>query len=323
MSQPRWDTGDHEWGALSGLVADRVDPLVLYAVPDDAYASRVLRIRISSQGVPLEVKVAADVSKDGQQAYYDLEGIAHDTSSQAPAEPGFWLASEGNARFDHDDYLPNMIVQVDGRGRVLQEVRLPQTVDSPRGGLVSKYGFEGVTVSSDGRYVVCAIQGAFRDDSDAQGHFTRIARYDLTARTWEFFLYPLDTGRKESTFVGLSELINLGGDRYAVIERDNEEGKRARVKRIYAFRLDGVAPFEGVLRKRSDLSGRVITKTLLADTQPLGDFPKIEGLALAADGALWAGPDDDGRGQGQPFVRVLDRVPTLDHRPPTTDDALA
>lgn len=312
MSQVQWDAANQQWGALSGLVADTVDPLVLYAVPDDAYASRVIRIRISPEGVPLEATVAAEITQAGRQAYYDLEGITHDTSVQAPAEPGFWLVSEGNGRFDHDDYLPNILIQVDRQGRVLQEVRLPEAVDSPRNGLVSKYGIEGITVSSDGRYVLAAVQGAFRDDSDAQGNFTRIARYDLTQRAWEFFLYPLDVGRKEGTFVGLSELINLGGDRYAVIERDNEEGKRARVKRIYTFRLDGVAPFEGLVKKRSDLKGYVITKTLLADTLGLGDFPKIEGLALAADGALWAGPDNDGRAEGQPFVRVLDRVPTTD-----------
>lgn len=312
MSQVEWDAANQEWGALSGLVADAVDPLVLYAVPDDAYASRVIRIRISPLGVPLEATVAAEITQAGRQAYYDLEGIAHDTSIQAPAEPGFWLASEGNGRFDHDDYRPNILIQVDRQGRVLQEVRLPAAVDSPRSGLVSKYGIEGITVSSNGQYILAAIQGSFHDDSDAQGNFTRIARYDLTQRTWEFFLYPLDVGRKTGTFVGLSELINLGGDRYAVIERDNEEGKRARVKRIYAFRLAGVAPFEGIIKKRSDLKGRVISKTLLADTLGLGDFPKIEGLALAADGALWAGPDNDGRAEGQPFVRVLDRVPTTD-----------
>ncbi len=313
MGQVQWDVNNQEWGALSGLVADPVDPLALYAVPDDAYASRVIRIRISPEGVPLEAAITADITQAGRQAYYDLEGIAHDTSAQAPAEPGFWLASEGNGRFDHDDYLPNMLVQVDRQGRVLQEVRLPDEVDSPLGGLISKYGFEGITVSSDGRYILAAIQGAFRDDSDAQGRFTRIARYELAQRAWEFFLYPLDVGRKSGTFVGLSELINLGGDRYAVIERDNEEGKRARVKRIYTFRLDGVAPFEGLVKKRSDLIGRIIAKTLLADTRPLGDFPKIEGLALAADGALWAGPDNDGRAEGQPFVRVLEKVPPTDH----------
>ncbi len=313
MAQVPWSVDNQEWGALSGLVADPSDALALYAVPDDAYASRVIRIRISPEGVPLESVVVADITHEGRQAYYDLEGITHDTSVQAPTEPGFWLASEGNGRFDHDDYLPNMLVQIDGRGRVLQEVRLPEEVDSPLGGLVSKYGLEGVTVSSDGRYVLAAIQGAFRDDSDAQGHFTRIARYDLTQRAWEFFLYPLDVGRKEGTFVGLSELINLGGDRFAVIERDNEEGKRARIKRVYMFRLDGVVPFAGIVKKRSDLTGRIIAKTLLADTLGLGDFPKIEGLALTADGALWAGPDNDGRADGQPFVRVLDRVPPADH----------
>ncbi len=77
---------------------------------------------------------------------FDLEGIAIDTSIERPKRnAGFWLASEGNASTTR-----NTLIQVDGKGGILREIFLPPDVDAP-GGRVTSNGFEGVTVSSDGR----------------------------------------------------------------------------------------------------------------------------------------------------------------------------
>jgi hypothetical protein len=154
-----------------------------------------------------------------------------------------------------------MLVQVDAAGAVLSDIMLPAEVDSTEGSLIRSNGFEGVTLSDDGQYLLAAIQREYADD-EANGDtlYTRIARYDLVNATWEFFLHSLDSAPNEDAWIGLSEITNLGGGRYAVIERNNQFGGAAEVKKIYSFSLDGLTPYTGLVGAGSDLSGSVIEK---------------------------------------------------------------
>ena len=282
------------WAALSGLAADPVRASVLWSVPDDALASELYRIEVKGGTAGL---AATPIRKDGELARYDLEGIAVDRSAAAKRSGGFWLAGEGNAAFGEDGYLPNLLVQVDRRGNVLREVPLPPEVDSPGAGVVRSNGFEGVTVSDDGRHLLAAIQRDYSADAAVGGvRHTRIARYDLLAGTWDFFLYPLDAPPPGASWVALSEITNLGGDRYAVIERDDLAGAAAAVKRVYEFTVDGLTPTDGSpLAAGADLVGAVIEKTLLRDVlEESAPFEKVEGLTLAKDGRLWSVIDNDG-----------------------------
>ena len=300
------------WGALSGLAASRLSGHILYAVPDDALPSAIYRILLVDGRA--KIGVAAPITKDGEQARYDLEGIAIDTSIDAEAPlGGYWLASEGNAAFGKDDYRPNLLIQVDLRGRVLQEIALPAGIDAPDGGLVRGNGFEGVTLSDDGRYLVAALQRGYADDEANNGvDYTRIARYDLVTGEWNFFLYPLEPTTTESDWIGLSEITNLGGNRYAVIERDKQIGGAAAIKRVYTFTLDGVLPFDGLVAESADLSGHVVQKDELVDLLPaFTPFEKIEGLTLARDGALWAALDNDG-GEVEPRLVNMGRLSELE-----------
>ena len=67
--------------------------------------------------------------------------------------------------------------------------------------------------------------------------WTRIGRYLPGDGTWAFVAYPLDAGSS----VGLSELVHVGPDELAVIERDNQGGANAVVKRLYRFSIAGMA----------------------------------------------------------------------------------
>lgn len=275
------------WAALSGLTGDPSKAGVVWAVPDNALPSDLYRIDIDGGTARLTSRA---IRKDGVQARYDLEGIA-------ALKHGFWLASEGNARFGEEDYAPNMLVKVDARGNVIREVVLPEQIDSPAGGVIRSNGFEGVAVSDSGRYLLAAVQREYAGDAVIGGvRHSRIARYDLLTGTWDFFLYPLDAPPPDATWVGLSEIVNLGGDRYAVIERDNAAGGAAAVKRVYEFTLDGVEATDGApLAADADATGKVIEKTLLRDV--LGEsapFEKLEGLAVTTDGRLWSVIDNDG-----------------------------
>lgn len=287
------------WSALSGLAASPLNPDVLYSVPDSALISEIYKIEVGTPHVPLTL--VAPVTLDGERVTYDLEGIVVDTSILAPVDAGFWLACEGDGDFGEEGHLPNLLVQVNASGEVLREIALPVEIEpleepADATGTVRSNGFEGVTLSEDGRYLLAAIQRGFSGEPEVDGVlYTRIGRYDLLDETWEFFLYPLEATSISGDWIGLSEITQLGSDVYAVIERDKQFGAAATIKRIYTFSLAGVAPFEGPLAADSDLTGQVISKTLLADiVEEFAPFEKIEGLAKTIAGNFWALLDNDG-----------------------------
>ena len=187
---------------------------------------------------------------------------------------------------------------------------VPPPVDPPEGeepppepepidpiGKVRSNGFEGSTISSNGEFLLAAIQRNYQGEVAVDGVlYTRIARYSIAGESWEFFLYPLDPGLGT---IGLSEITNLGSDVYAVIERDDQWGGLAAIKRVYSFTLEGVEPFDGRMLPDQleglDLTGKVIEKTLLFDVlEDFVPFEKVEGLTLSAGGDLWAVLDNDG-----------------------------
>jgi len=185
-------------------------------------------------------------------------------------------------------------------------VPLPEAIDGPAGGVIRSNGFEGVTVSHDGRHLLAPIQREYGGDA-AQGGVlhTRIARYDLETGVWDFFLYPLDAAA-DGAWVGLSEIVAAPDGRYLVIERDNQQAAAARVKKIYAFSLEGVQPTDGSpLPEGADLAGKVIVKEEAADIlREFAPFEKVEGLGIAGGCDLWAALDNDG-GEFEPrLVRI-------------------
>ncbi len=300
---------EEPWAAISGLAASLTDAMVLYAVPDNAMPSEIYMIETGSEVA--NIQSMGPLTLGGEAVLYDLEGIAVDWSVDAPEEnAGFWLASEGNAAFGEEDYSPNVLIQVDGSGAVLQEILLPAEIDSPEGGMIRSNGYEGVTISDDGAYVLAAIQRQYTGDEENGGAwYTRIARYDIANATWEFFLYPLDAPPNDDAWIGLSEITNLGNDVYAVIERDNQVGGAAETKKVYSFTLDDVAPYDGLVTGDADLSGAVIEKTeifdVLAEFTP---YEKVEGLAIDVNGDVWSALDNDG-GELESVLVNLGQVP--------------
>jgi len=279
------------WAAISGLAWQ--SPFHLVGVPDNAMPTAIYQIRIGIPSHFAPVRVLQQVTRNNEQAWYDGEGIAVDSSILAPHRPGWWIASEGNAKFGKEEYQPNLLVQIDGKGGVLREIKLPHHIDSSEGGLIRKNGFEGVAVSEDGNFLIAPIQRQF-DGEPAE--FTRIARLDLQTLTceedgevqvcsgqWDFFFYPLDETDNSKSWIGLSEILAMGPNEYAVIERDKELGGKSKVKKIYAFSLDCLE------------DGDTIVKIQWVDILPLfSPYEKVEGLALTPSGDIWVGLDNDG-----------------------------
>lgn len=281
----------------------------LYAVPDNALPTTIFRIDIG--GSFARVSTELPVTRGGIQARYDGEGLVRDSSILGDGA-GFFIASEGDAAS-----LPNLVVQVDWRGEVVREIQLPHAVDpaadpaiggaaqgAAGGAPIRSNGFEGVTLSDDGRYLLVAIQRQFDGEAAVGGAFhTRIARYDLgqirrgTAPhagirfggDWEFFFYGLEN--VPQGWSGLSEIINLGRGRYAVIERDNQISTDSVLKKVYAFSLRGLSPDADGVPDASDTVTKVELRDVLAEFAP---YEKIECLAVTAEGSLWVGLDNDG-----------------------------
>ncbi|WP_256760547.1 esterase-like activity of phytase family protein [Cohnella sp. WQ 127256] len=282
------------WSAISGLAADANNSNILYAVPDVAMEPYIYKLDLKGGEAKLTHHVA--IKENGKLANIDMEGIVVDTSIAKGKQPGFWLASEGNALFKDKDYMANQLIQVDSKGNVLRKVSLPADIDSAEGGVIRNNGFEGVTISSDGRYLVAPIQREYAKDAKVDGvNYTRIARYDLQTSAWDFFLYPLEKTDTKSDWIGLSEIVNLGKDKYAVIERDKLIGGAAKLKAVYTFTLKDVKPFSGQTTEASTIAGSVVKKTKVLDLKStIAPFEKLEGLTVTPNGKVWAAVDNDG-----------------------------
>jgi hypothetical protein len=247
------------YGTLSGLSAVPGSPSSLVTVTDSAYTpTRILTV--STATTPAVIGSSLTVTKGGAPIGYDAEGIA--------AFPGgYWLAVEGSAE------TPNLLVRLDRAGRVQKEVSLPADVAAA----ITTNGLEGITVVGDDVWV--AVQRPLKGETT-----TRIGRY--SQGSWSWLAYPLDAAPKGWT--GLSELVTLDKNTLAVIERDNQRGPSAAIKKIYTF--DVPSTWSGV---------PVVKKTLVKDLLPLLKADngwvqdKVEGLAVAGNGQAYAVTDND------------------------------
>ncbi len=121
----------------------------------------------------------------------------------------------------------------------------------------------------------------------------RIAVYDTAEETWKYAFYPLDEPESlNGGWVGLSDIAPLGEGKFMVLERDNQGGPDAVIKRIYTIDLADYSWEDG-----TDLE-----KTLYVDLMESGDLhktngqtiEKVEGLTVTSEGAIWINTDNDG-----------------------------
>ena len=263
------------WGTLSGLTAHPTDPSRLYAVTDaDSSPLRIIEILLQP-GAPPKVARQIPLQTSGL-GDLDPEAIV------AKPEGGFWLASEGSK---HNE-PPNRLLDVDASGQVTRTIDLPDEIAES----MRKKGFEGIALvdTPEGRHLYVAFQTALKHEPD---DLTRIGEVDLATGAWRFYYYPLDDAAS-GDLTGLSEIVHIGDRRFAVIERDGATGRDA-YKRIMTFDLGqirGATPVEQpqVLRKQ-----QVLDLVPMFLNQGREVEPEVEGLAVAADGEVYAITDND------------------------------
>ncbi|PTQ88619.1 esterase-like activity of phytase family protein [Nitrosomonas ureae] len=277
------------WGALSALSSDRYDTDRLYAVHDSFYnESRIYSIDISDR--PAKITSATPLLKDGVSVNYDLEGIAQRSNGS------FWLVSEGAGT----STTHNLLIEARSDGTVVREIRLPGAVEA----LQQSNGFEGVAVTGKvgaSEQVYVAFQREWKNDPAGMariGQYTPALDLDpaVDEGEWKFFYYPLDAVESPAGgFVGLSEITTLGHNKFAIIERDNQSGPNARIKRVYRIDINGVIP-----KTQAEGDFPILSKTLAIDVLPAMQagkgwvHDKLEGLAKTVDGTVYVVTDNDG-----------------------------
>ena len=265
------------WGALSGLAAVPEKPGQFYAVSDSVYGGQPAIFTVDATRHPAVIVDKLSVKRDGANAQkLDIEGIAVD------GDGGFWLASEGNS----EKLVPHALYHVDGKGRIRQEIALPAELLAGE----TRFGFEGIAVDGKGDDMVLwmAVQREWKDDPKGT---VKLVSYKPSAKKWGAVRYPLEP--KGEGWVGLSEITIHEGYAY-VIERDNQIGDAARLKKLYRVALSELKPAK--LGGELPLVKKEEIHDFIPGLKALNGYvvDKLEGFAFDASGKAYAVTDNDG-----------------------------
>ena len=261
------------WAALSGAVADPEKPGILYVVNDSAFGMQPTIFVVDANQKPAKITDAIRVTRGGQPAQkLDLEGITTD------GQGGFWLASEGRT----DRLIPHALYRVNAKGEIKQEVAFPDALLASE----IRFGSEGVAMV-DGKLWI-AIQRSWKDDPK---NTVKLVSYDPKSKEWGAVRYPLETAGEG--WVGLSE-ITAHGDHVYIVERDNQIGDAAKLKKLYRVAKADLKP--------AKIGGDLPTvkkeevHDFIPDLKKLNGFvvDKIESFAVDAAGTGYVITDNDG-----------------------------
>jgi hypothetical protein len=269
------------WVALSALAADVKDSKRLYSA-HDSYLKQSRIYVLDAGRQPARITGEILLKRDGAPVDYDVEGLVQ------RAKGGFWVVSEGSG--NGAEGSPNLLVQVSASGKVVREISLPSDVAA----LKRSNGYEGVAVTGEGEteQVYVAFQREWTNDPSG---YARIGRYTPATDEWKFFYYPLDAVESPAGgWVGLSEIVALDKDELLILERDNQAGPDARVKRLYSVRVDGIAP--AVQGSNFPVLTKRLARDLIPDLASSNGWlqEKIEGVTVARDGSVYIVTDNDG-----------------------------
>ncbi|WP_219833919.1 esterase-like activity of phytase family protein [Paenibacillus sp. R14(2021)] len=241
----------------------------------------------------------------------DLEGITY-----SPSDDTFWLS---------DEYRPSLIhIKRDGTEiaryvpfgdkALLKDAQTPiiEAIPAIYAKRIANRGFEGVTISPDGKFLYASIQSPMAVPDQATGEASRnlrILKMDLKAQqiVGEYVYVAEDAKsfvKVNQKDVVISDLSAISSDVLLVDERDKNEGAAAQIKRVYKIDLSKATNILG-----KDISNTVegatadqfkaanITtapKELVVDLTKLGyPFEKFEGLTVVNKNRIAIANDND------------------------------
>ncbi len=292
-SADRADGTPIPWAGISGLSADPSDSELMYAVYDNRYRkSTILKIDLAGDvptifdEIPM-INTGAIASLPLGVIDVDPEGVA------VRPQGGFWVATEGNTPPQVPAVINDQLLQIAPNGVVEKEIILPASLRAQP----FRFGFEGVTCVKDANgdeMVYVCVQRKWPDDPVG---FCKIGRYDVAKEQWTFALYPLDAPTSPypgTNWVGLSEITALDANTLLILERDNQAGTDARIKRLYQVDISDIE------FKEHGVALEEVSKQLFRDILPDMEAPqgyvleKVEGVAALPNGEVWIVVDNDG-----------------------------
>ncbi|UHS56330.1 esterase-like activity of phytase family protein [Agrobacterium vaccinii] len=266
------------WGALSGLVGDADKDGILYAISDSVYGNQPSIYTIDATKKPAVITSVLRVKRDGQPAQkLDIEGITLD------GKGGFWVASEGNS----EKLVPHALYNINAKGEIKAEIALPKELLEGE----TRFGFEGVTLigKGDDATLWMAVQ---REWGKAEKGKVKLVSYNLKSKEWGAVHYPLD--KTDDGWVGLSE-ITAHGDNVYIVERDNQIGDKAKIKKLYSVAIADLKP--GKIGGELPLVKKTEVHDFLPDLKAQTNgyvVDKLEGFAFDKSGKAFAVTDNDG-----------------------------
>ena len=312
-SADRLDGTPIPWSALSGLAADPMNDDTVYAVEDSFYQqNRVLTLDVDQNPAVITAEMNIVDSNDVFAAMPTVsladDSVADDHATRVDVfdeadlallinndktvnvdpegiskanDGGFWIVSEGSGTVGSGGSRPvnslNFLFKTDEQAVIEDVVTLPSSLNNVQ----LRFGLEGVAEYNGNVYV--AFQRVWDGDTNV-----RIGVYNIAGESWSFFFYPLETATSQNDgWVGLSDLTSLGDGEFLVIERDNQGGPDASIKRLYSFDVTGLSP--------DDTVTKTLVRDLMNDLSAPGGltYEKIEGLAVV-DGDVLIVNDNDG-----------------------------
>lgn len=262
------------WGALSGLAADPEKLGRLYAINDSFYGYQPRIFTIDASRSPARITSALDITRGGAPAQkLDIEGVTLD------GKGGFWLASEGRT----DKLIPHALYNVNAKGVIKKEIGIPAELQAQE----IRFGFEGI--ARDGDVLWMPVQRSWKDDAKGE---VKLVAYNVESEEWGAVRYKLDDPAGKG-WVGLSDIEIHDGYAY-LIERDNQIGEKAAIKKVYRVAMSQMVP--AALGGELPLVDKEEVRDLLPDLKALNGYvvDKVEGLAIDADGKAYVVTDNDG-----------------------------
>ncbi|MCD9021407.1 esterase-like activity of phytase family protein [Cohnella sp. NL03-T5] len=252
-------------------------------------------------------KVLFPLDPDG----LDLEGISY-----SPSDDTFWIS---------DEYRPSLIqIKRDGTllGRYVpfgdkEKLKGAQTpiyeaIPAIYSKRIVNRGFEGVTISPDGKFLYASIQSPMAVPDKATGEASRnlrILKMDLsTKQIVGEFVYAAEDAKSfvnvAQKDVVISDLHALAADVLLVDERDKNEGAAAQIKRVYKIDLSKATNIltneisktvEGTSLDQLKAAGiATAPKELVLDLTKLNyPFEKFEGLTVLNKNTIVIANDND------------------------------
>ncbi|MEP6764962.1 MAG: esterase-like activity of phytase family protein [Gemmatimonadaceae bacterium] len=175
-----------------------------------------------------------------------------------------------------DEYGPSLI-EFDEAGKLVRRFTTPANLIPRNGttgvpnfasdagntaGKTTNRGFEGLTISPDGKFAYAILQSGMLDEGAGNGTFSRIVKFDMTTGlAVAQYVYPLTVATQGR---GVSALVALGGDRFLALERNNRGvGVGATItpadKNVFEINLAGATDVSNIVITNGVLPVGVIT----------------------------------------------------------------